>query len=122
MRIRVTLPNLKERSRYTVGVRAVGSCLTTSVNYASFETPRREFKQLTGCFIATAAWGSWPSEPVHRVRQARDWMRSRSVAIAVMDELYARSSPPTAAVLAGSSAARALVRTALRPILGLFGQ
>jgi hypothetical protein len=120
-RISVAIPNLKERSRYTVGVRAVGNCLATPVSFASFETPPREFKQLSGCFIATAAWGAWSPQSLQRLRRARDWLRTRSLAVALLDEIYAQSSPPTAAALAISPPARAAVRSALRALFTLFG-
>jgi hypothetical protein len=119
-RVIVSIPNLKEQSSYTVGIRPQGSCLKAAVTYASFRTPRREFKQLSGCFIATAAWAWWQPDRLEGLRQARDWMRSRSAVIAVADDLYGRSSPPVAALLARATALRAIARQTLAPLVRLL--
>jgi hypothetical protein len=119
-RVRVDIPNLKALSSYTVGVRPRGDCLSGSVAYASFRTIRREFKQLSGCFIATAAWGAWSPEVVDRLRTARNWLAARSAGVAFADALYARSSPPVAAVLGATPEARAVVRAALGPLVRLI--
>jgi hypothetical protein len=121
-RITVSLSDLKSESRYTVGVRPSGACADPPIAFASFTTVIREFKQLSGCFIATAAYGSAGAVPVDRLRQVRDRLRDRSALGAAAAEVYARSSPPLADLLRASSPARAVVRSLLAPLSGLFGR
>jgi hypothetical protein len=120
-RITVSLSDLKSESQYTVGARPSGACADPPIAFASFTTVLREFTQLSGCFIATAAYGSEGSVPVDRLRQVRDRLRDRSPLAAAVAEVYARSSPPLADLLRESSPARAVVRTLLAPLNGLLG-
>ena len=55
----LTLSGLKPATDYVVGVRAVDTCGQTSLlAQVGFATPATPFKQVEGCFVATAAWGS----------------------------------------------------------------
>jgi hypothetical protein len=119
-RITVSLGALKSESQYTVGVRPTGACADPPIVFASFTTVIREFTQLSGCFIATAAYGGPLAPGVDRLRRARDLLRDRSALAAVAADAYARSSPPLAEVLRVSEAARAVVRTLLSPVVGLL--
>ena len=81
-----------------------------------FSTPAIPFSKLSGCFIATAAFGSDLAPEVATLRRLRDLATSRSALASAAVDLYYRSSPPLAATLAHSPVGRALVRTALRAI------
>ena len=116
----VQLHELKPLTEYLVGVRALGRCGTQStIVQKSFTTTDLEFKQLTGCFVATAAYGSALSPAVQSLRAVRDRARQRSSLAAAIVDLYERSSPPVAAVLRESEAARAVVRRLLAPALSV---
>jgi hypothetical protein len=114
----VQLRELKPLTEYVVGVRALGRCGTQStIVQKSFTTTDLDFKQLTGCFVATAAYGSALAPAVQSLRAVRDQARARSSVAAAIVDLYERSSPPVAALLRGSEAARAVVRQLLAPAL-----
>jgi hypothetical protein len=115
----VPLSNLKSENQYTVGVRARGDCLESQPTFASFATRLREFTQLSGCFIATAAYGSPLASDVQTLRRIRDGVRARSPLAAAAADVYARSSPPLADALRTSEAARAVARTLLAPLVRL---
>ncbi len=121
-RITVSLSDLKSESQYTVGVRPEGPCADPPIAFATFTTVIREFTQLSGCFIATAAYGAPMAVQVDRLRQVRDRVRAGSALAAAAAEAYARSSPPLADALRRSEAGRAVVRTLLAPLVELLGQ
>jgi hypothetical protein len=109
-----SLDGLAPDTDYAVGMSARGQCGTSPPTFQRFHTPAVKFAQLSGCFIATAAFGSDLAPEVRMLRGARDAAEASSpIARAVVD-LYYRSSPPLAALIARSETARALVRTALR--------
>jgi hypothetical protein len=97
-----------------VGVRALGVCGASPATYQRFQTPALKFTQLSGCFVATAAFGSDLAPEVAVLRNVRDLATARSTLAGIAVDLYYRSSPPAAAALAQSQLARALVRQALR--------
>jgi hypothetical protein len=112
-----TISNLKPGTSYTVGVRAVDPCGQVSpLATATFETTAKKFTQLSGCFVATAAWGSAMAPDVDAMRRARDRLRPASTMFAVATDLYYRAGPAAAAVLSRSDTARALVRRVLAPV------
>jgi hypothetical protein len=86
-----------------------------------FATPATPFKQVEGCFVATAAWGSALASQVEALRRARDHARSGSALAAVAIDLYYRSGPPVAAALRRSDTARAAVRMLLSPVASTTG-
>jgi hypothetical protein len=86
---------------------------------ATFTTLAPMFKQLSGCFVATAAYGSALEPQVAALRRARDLARDRSGFAAVSVGLYERASPPLAGLLRGTDEGRAAVRSALSPIVGI---
>jgi len=71
---------------------------------------------LSGCFIATAAYGSAMAPDVDAMRRVRDRLRPASTMFAVATDLYYRAGPAAAAVLGRSDTARALVRSLLAPV------
>lgn len=116
----LTLTELKGNLTYTVGVRADGGCVKDGpLETATFTTKAPAFKQLSGCFVATAAYGSALEPRVATLRRLRDRARAGSAMAAVPLELYERASPPVASVLRESEAGRALVRSALSPLVSL---
>jgi hypothetical protein len=115
--VEADLGGLRTMTHYWIGVRAVDRCNRAGPHaVAEITTTAVNFTRLSGCFIATAAWGS-PLEPtVAALRQARDRLAGESSLFAVATELYYRSSPPAADVLRRSETARALARHLLGPV------
>ena len=108
--------NLKPSQHYVVGIRSLGSCNGQSdIAMVDFMTPTQKFTQLSGCFIATAAYGSEMEPQVAALRSLRDTLRPRSGLVAAAVDLYYRSGPAAAAVIGRSDTARALARRLLGP-------
>jgi hypothetical protein len=116
----VKITELKSNITYTVGMRVRGGCVNEGplVTF-TFKTKPAMFKQLSGCFIATAAYGSALQPQVQALRRLRDRARVGSGWAALTIGIYERSSPPLAAVLRDSEVGRALVREALAPLVEL---
>lgn len=73
----------------------------------------------TGCFIATAAYGSTLDRKVEVLRAFRDrWLVESSWGRKAV-AFYYRHSPPLAEWIAGHNTVRALVRILLAPVVGL---
>jgi hypothetical protein len=102
---------------YAVGIRAIGVCGPAQTTFQRFQTPAVKYAKLSGCFVATAAFGSDLAPEVALLRRARDWAIERSGVAGMAVDLYYRSSPPAAAALARSEVARALVRAGLRALV-----
>jgi hypothetical protein len=114
----VELSELKPLTDYVIGVRALGRCGTQStLVQKQFSTTDLEFKQLTGCFVATAAYGSPLAPAVGSLRAVRNRARDGSALAAAVVDLYERSSPPVASLLRQSEGARAVIRRLLAPAL-----
>jgi len=113
----VVIPKLKPATQYSAAVRVVEPCSPASpIASVTFTTPSMKFTQLSGCFVATAAWGSALAPDVDAMRKVRDRLRPQSTMFAVATDLYYRSGPAAAEVLRRSDTARALVRRLLGPI------
>jgi photosystem II stability/assembly factor-like uncharacterized protein len=69
------------------------------------------------CFIATAAYGSDMEDDVMLLRQFRDERLLTSSAGRTFVDAYYRYSPPVADAIAGSEGVKAVVRTALTPLV-----
>lgn len=70
-----------------------------------------------GCFIATAAFGSYLDPQVVVLRRFRDQVLMRSAAGRAFVAWYYRVSPPLAGYIRDRAALRALARTALTPVV-----
>jgi len=114
----VDFGHLNPDTTYFVAVRAKNDCAQVS-DYVvgSFTTSRINFTKLSGCFVATAAFGSAMEPQVESLRQARDALRTRSELFAAATDLYYRSGPVAAAVISRSDSLRALARTLLAPVV-----
>jgi hypothetical protein len=76
----------------------------------------------TGCFIATAAYGSPAAEQLDVLREFRDGVLLESGAGSQLVDLYYRLSPPIADLISGSSFVRTLVRGLLvDPVVWVVG-
>jgi hypothetical protein len=112
----VEIDGLTPLSYYAVGIRATGVCGASPITFQRFKTGARKFTQLSGCFIATAAFGSELAPELATLRSVRDLATKRSAFAQAAVDLYYRSSPPLASALRQSDTARALIRTALRTL------
>jgi len=119
----VNFGGLSPLTTYYVAVRAIDECAVVGPYAVSkkFATTRINFTKLSGCFVATAAYGSALSSQVESLRVARDALRRRSQVFAAATDLYYRSGPAAAAVIARSDATRAVVRTLLGPLVDIAG-
>jgi hypothetical protein len=113
---RTTLSDLAPDADYVVAARALGACGTSTPTIVRFATPKMKFAQLSGCFIASAAFDD---ETVDALRRLRDRATRASGLAAAGAALYYRSSPPLADLIRKSETARAIVRKALGPLVTL---
>jgi hypothetical protein len=72
----------------------------------------------TGCFIATAAYGSPIAEQLDVLREFRDGVLLGSAAGSQSVELYYRLSPPIADFMSGKSFLKTLIRKLLLEPVG----
>jgi Zn-dependent metalloprotease len=70
-----------------------------------------------GCFIATAAYGSYMADEVMLLRQFRDqWLIPNGIGRSFVN-LYYKYSPPVAEIIRGNKSMRFAARTALAPLV-----
>jgi hypothetical protein len=114
----VTLAGLTPSTAYGVGVVAHGSCGSSPVTFARFTTPAlpAQDAHLSGCFIATAAFGSDVAPEVDALRRVRDAAVAASPFARLAAELYYAAAPAAARVLRDTDVGRAAVRAPLRPL------
>jgi hypothetical protein len=108
---------LSASTSYWIAVRAVDVCNVPGPHVvASVTTTKVGYTQLSGCFIATAAWGSELAPEVAALRRVRDQLRPASALFTAATELYYRAGPAAAAVIARSDGARAIARRLVGPL------
>jgi hypothetical protein len=116
----LTLPDLKPGLQYVLGIQSDDDCDQHSeIAVVPFTTTVMKFKQLSGCFVATAAWGSPLERHVAALRHARDRLGPASPLFAAATDLYYRSGPAAADLVGRSEVAKALARRVLGPFAGL---
>jgi hypothetical protein len=75
-----------------------------------------------GCFIATAAYGSYAEPHVLILREFRDSVLSATAFGRWFIRLYYQISPPIARMIESREFAKKVVRTLLKPIVYLVGK
>ena len=113
----VTLAGLVPQTEYAVGLRARGACGWSGTSFIRVRTGKMAFVKLSGCVVATAAYGSELAPDVALLRRQRDWAAERSGLVTLAGLLYARSAPPLAALVGRSGTLRAAVRSLMRPAM-----
>ncbi len=71
----------------------------------------------SGCFVATAAFGTPLAEEINILRQWRDGMLSKSFAGKLFILIYYAVSPSLAAYISNNNRRRAVVRSVLKPLV-----
>jgi hypothetical protein len=109
---------LLPRTTYHVAARTVAACGATSPPItASTATEVGHFATLSGCFIATAAYGTPMSVELHLLRALRDrYLLPSPLGQALVASYYA-ASPPLSRAIAGNDWLRAAARHALAPLI-----
>lgn len=113
----VTLPALQPETGYAVALRAQGTCGWSTPAFIRLYVGKANYTKLSGCVVATAAYGSSLHPDVALLRQERDRAVERSQLARLAALLYAESAPPLATLVGRSELARAVVRTLLRPAI-----
>ena len=118
--VAVDFGGLYPETSYSVAIRAIDMCNVAGPHaVAELTTTRVNFTTLSGCFIATAAYGTALEPEVQSLRDVRDALRLRSPVLAAATDLYYRSGPAAAAAIARSDSARAVVRAVLAPVVDI---
>jgi hypothetical protein len=113
---RAMLSDLAPGTGYVAAIRAKGSCGDSMQTLVRFFTPRMKFVQLSGCFIASAAFDD---DTVDILRRGRDRAIEASGLAAAAVDIYYRSSPPLADMIKRSETARTLARGILGPVIAV---
>jgi hypothetical protein len=71
----------------------------------------------TGCFIATAAYGSYSESHVLILREFKDNVLCKSVCGRLFIRFYYKASPPVAHLIESSEFAKKVVRALLKPFV-----
>ena len=75
-----------------------------------------------GCFIATAAYGSYSEPHVLTLREFRDTVLDKTVLGKLFIRCYYKTSPPIANMIASREYAKKVVRVLLKPIVYLVSK
>jgi len=119
-RVVVDFGGMEPLTQYFVGIRAVDMCnMPGPYAVTKLTTTRINFTKLSGCFVATAAYGSELAPQVGALRRARDKLRGQSSLFSIATDLYYRAGPAAAAVISRSPVARAVVRGFLAPLVAV---
>lgn len=116
-----TISNLMADSGYQVAVRGVSACGARSkVVSLDSHTAQMKFTTLSGCFVATAAWGSPLERHVGTLRAFRDRALLPGTAGQLFVAGYYAFGPSLAAAIAPDDHLRALARRALEPLAAII--
>lgn len=116
------ITGLAPKSQYFVAVRPKNCCGQSGMlSTGSGQTSSATFTTLSGCFIATAAYGSELATEVDMLRRFRDQRLLKSPLGQVAVASYYALSPGLAVVLADSAPLRTWTRDLLNPLVRLAG-
>lgn len=120
MAINTTMPGITLRSEPSIII-GVNGALTSDLYTAPICTPPPPLPSSggggSGCFIATAAYGTTMAPELGTLRSFRDNTLMGHTAGRAIVNFYYRNSPPLAAAISHSPAMKAVVRTALSPVV-----
>lgn len=125
-KVSTRIVGLSARTKYFVGVRPVNRCgMVGPITTVEADTQNPNFYTLSGCFVATATYGSDMAPEVNLLRRFRDEkLLSHPIGQLAVASYYSLS-PSLSMVIADSEGLRQLSRHALRPVLavarGLLG-
>lgn len=114
--VEVDFGGMQPLTEYWVGIRAVKCNSFGPIAVAQLKTTRINFTQLSGCFIATAAYGSPLAPAIQPMRVLRDDLRRQSDLFATAADLYYQAGPAAAALIEGSDLLRSMTRAFLAPV------
>lgn len=118
-RVYVDFGGMMPVTHYWIGIRAIDTCNTGPIAIAELTTTAIHFTKLSGCFVATAAWGSPMASEIQALRRLRDrWLLPGAVgrgAVAVYEDV----GPVLADRIRASDHLRAGVRLLLGPAIEL---
>jgi hypothetical protein len=118
--VTTVIGGLRPTEHYYVAVRAVTSCdADSTIVTADTTTLKANFATLSGCFIATAAFGSSLAVELDALRTLRDRRLVTNPLGALSVAAYYALSPPLARAISTDEHLRAAARTLLRPIVAL---
>jgi hypothetical protein len=118
--VRTRIEGLVPNSRYFIAARSLNRCgVPSRLVTGEVITQAAKFTTLSGCFVATAAYGSPLALEVAVLRDLRDRVLLRSPLGQVFVASYYAVSPPLSGVIAESDHLRGLARQGLSPLLRL---
>lgn len=118
--ITMTITGLRPEQTYHVAVRAISSCDSASALATNDATTNRQkFATLSGCFIATAAYGSPLADELGPLRKLRDEHLLTNPLGRVFVGVYYAMSPRVAHVITRDERLRTAARTVVGPLVDL---
>jgi hypothetical protein len=118
--VTMTITGLRPEQTYHVAVRALSSCDAASgLTTTSAITTRQKFATLSGCFIATAAYGSPLADELGPLRALRDRHLLTNPLGRVFVGVYYAMSPRVAHVISRDERMRSAARRLVAPIVEL---
>jgi len=112
---------IRSRHRsYSAGTVLENTSATQKTSTAQTQTTATTLQSKSGCFIATAAYGTPMAYEIQILRRFRDSRMESNVILKHVVILYYKISPPIARVIALSRNMKAFVRICLKPIIQFF--
>lgn len=117
-RVSTVITGLRPETPYHVAVRALAMCDAPSPLVTSeMTTEKAAFVTLSGCFIATAAYGTPLAKEIDVLRRFRDGMLLKSPLGQLAVATYYAFSPPIAAAISTDEHLRAQARRLVEPLV-----